>query len=500
MLRPWLFVGFTGHRGLADPDRISGAIQQVLQRLERAYGPLAAVSSAARGSDTLFVKAAQGRQLPWLLLLPFPREEFRKDFSPEEWSVAETLMRQAVSTHIEPPAEANRPAGAARNDAFLECGIRTVDNCDVLVAVWDGLPARGSGGTGDIVGYARSQKKPMVWIHALTGAVVDENLAALPEAAPLAADLAVAPALDPREGGLTELQATLAYFDEAAVRHAPAARELITRMILLHLTATAVALLAPLLGFWAWVAFVLIMLKIIALIYADRLQHRGHQVHHEWLQHRIVAELCRSAVGTWPLRFSDRVHQPFTVPGFRGWQRSLLLWRLLKPPVERDVEAMKTAYDQGRMEEQICYFTTQLERAEKKLGTWRRVAKYSTRAAIACAVLVLVLLSIGHHTPASASQGDIPELTQMIKDVLKYFSLVLPLLSASVLHWLVAQDCGRRAVRNREMLSFLVRARERVRAVTTWSGLERLVSETETILLLEVLEWHSLSHFAGESD
>ena len=499
MLRPWLFVGFTGHRGLADPDRIAGAIEQVLQRLERAGAPLAAVSSVARGSDTLFVKAAQGRQLPWLLMLPFPQEEFRKDFSPAEWAVAETLMRQAVSTHIEPPAEGNRPAGAARNDAFLECGIRTVDNCEVLVAVWDGLPARGSGGTGDIVGYARSQKKPLVWIHALTGAVVEENLAAVPEAAPPATGLAAAHALDLREGGLPELQATLAYFDEAAVRHAPAARELITRMILLHLTATAVALLAPLLGFWAWVAFVLIMLKITALLYADRLQHRGQQVHHEWLRHRIVAELCRSAVGTWPLRFSDCVHQSFMVPGFRDWQRSLRLWRLLKPPIERDVEAMKTAYDQGRMEEQICYFTTQLERAEKKLGTWRRVAKYSTRAAIACAVLVLVL-SIGHHPPASASQSDIPELTQMMKDVLKYFSLVLPLLSASVLHWLVAQDCGRRAVRNREMLSFLIRARERVRAVTTWSGLERLVSETETMLLLEVLEWHSLSHFAGEAD
>jgi hypothetical protein len=87
----------------------------------------------------------------------------------------------------------------------------------------------------------------------------------------------------------------------------------------------------------------------------------------------------------------------------------------------------------------------------------------------------------------------------MMKDVLKYFSLVLPLLSASVLHWLVAQDCGRRAARNREMLAFLQRTQERVLKVTTWSGLERLVSETETMLLLEVLEWHSVSRFTGEA-
>jgi len=498
MLRPWLFVGFTGHRKLADPDRIAGAIRQALQRLERTGMPLAAVSSAASGSDTLFVQAALDQKLPWTLVLPFPLEEFRKDFSAAEWAVTERLIPHAIWTHIEPPAEKDKPVEETRKDAFLECGIRTLDNCDVVVAVWDGQEAHGRGGTGDMVDYARKQKKPLIWIHAATGVITEENLAALPHAAP-PATAAPAPALDPREGGLPELQATLKYFDDAAVRHAPAARELITRMILLHLTATAVALLAPLLGFWAWVAFVLIMLKIVALIYADQLQHRGHQVQDEWLRHRIIAELCRSAVGTWPLRFSDRVHPALKVPGFHDWQRSLRLWRLLRPPADRKVEAMKSAYARGRMQDQIGYFTTQLERAENKLTRWRRVAKYSTRAAIVCGMLVLVLMFVGHHPPASASLSDIPELTQMMKDVLKYFSLVLPLLSASVLHWLVAQDCGRRAARNREMLAFLQRTQERVLKVTTWSGLERLVSETETMLLLEVLEWHSVSRFTGEA-
>lgn len=57
-------------------------------------------------------------------------------------------------------------AGAARveicpftdpsESAFLYAGRRVVDRCDTLIAIWDGAPARGRGGTADIVSYARS--------------------------------------------------------------------------------------------------------------------------------------------------------------------------------------------------------------------------------------------------------------------------------------------------------------------------------------------------------
>ncbi|EDY51731.1 hypothetical protein [Streptomyces clavuligerus] len=36
-----------------------------------------------------------------------------------------------------------------------------VDRCDELVAVWDGLPARGFGGTADAVAYARRTNTPV---------------------------------------------------------------------------------------------------------------------------------------------------------------------------------------------------------------------------------------------------------------------------------------------------------------------------------------------------
>lgn len=41
-------------------------------------------------------------------------------------------------------------------EAFLDAGHRVADVCEILVAVWDGEPARGLGGTADVVDYAKA--------------------------------------------------------------------------------------------------------------------------------------------------------------------------------------------------------------------------------------------------------------------------------------------------------------------------------------------------------
>jgi hypothetical protein len=40
-----------------------------------------------------------------------------------------------------------------------------IDTADELIAVWDGQPARGYGGTADVVAYARRRGKPVhvIW-------------------------------------------------------------------------------------------------------------------------------------------------------------------------------------------------------------------------------------------------------------------------------------------------------------------------------------------------
>lgn len=505
MLRPWVFVGFTGSRKLEQPDLIGKKIQAALSRIRHhtAQAPLAAISSAAKGADTLFVETVVREEVPWVLLLPFAAAEFFNpdDFSPEDLRRIEQLVPKAIRTHVEPPPEAGLPPKEQRVNAFVECSARTVDASDYLIAVWDGQTGK-PGGTGGTVAYAREQKKPLVWIHAVTGEITEENFPA-PAAAPTPA--ATAFERHPVDGGLPALQATLNHYDNLALQHGPQARELVTTVIYLHLFATGFGLIAPLFlsAPWIkvfmivpWITAAIVILKVSALIWAQSLAHRQHQAKGEWLRARIIAELCRSAQGTWHLPYSEKVNQAVAVPGFREWQRTLALWRLIAPPETRGLAAQRDAYAEVRLDNiktgQIPYFKKQLERAEDKHGYWQRVAHGSTYAAIACGLIVLPLLALHEQDPKNHG-------LEFVEHLFKYLSLVLPLLSAAVFTWLMSSDCQRRVVRNREMLAYLLGARERIKRATTWSGLERRVAEVETLLLLEVLEWHSVTHFTASA-
>jgi hypothetical protein len=50
-------------------------------------------------------------------------------------------------------------AGTEREDAYELAGRAVVDRCDVVVALWDGLPARGRAGCAEIVQYALDQDR-----------------------------------------------------------------------------------------------------------------------------------------------------------------------------------------------------------------------------------------------------------------------------------------------------------------------------------------------------
>jgi hypothetical protein len=73
MLPEWTVVGFSGHRKLADERVVADGIRNAFERLAANQSPLATVSSAASGSDTLFVEEAARRKLPYLLILPLSK-------------------------------------------------------------------------------------------------------------------------------------------------------------------------------------------------------------------------------------------------------------------------------------------------------------------------------------------------------------------------------------------------------------------------------------------
>src|SRR6188768_2510637 len=142
-------VGFTGHRHLTNIEAAATAIREALELLREEFaGEWVALSSIADGGDRLFVQQARLLGLSWHAILPLPRAEFAKDFTEAEWSDVETTLEAADHVRI-------LEETGDRDESYLDCGIETVNDADVLLAVWDGDRARGKGGTADVVQYAR---------------------------------------------------------------------------------------------------------------------------------------------------------------------------------------------------------------------------------------------------------------------------------------------------------------------------------------------------------
>jgi hypothetical protein len=177
VLPAWTIVGFTGHRHLKDSQVVAGAIRSALDELEKTRCALSGICSTAIGADTLFLEEIARRNLPYFLIFPFPAERFEKDFKPDEWAHVAAYFGGALDIEQVRGVDTD-------NEAYLECGVRTVDRCDVLMAVWDGQPAAGQGGTGDIVNYARELNKPLIWIDPHTGTFTQERMDQLKECKP----------------------------------------------------------------------------------------------------------------------------------------------------------------------------------------------------------------------------------------------------------------------------------------------------------------------------
>jgi hypothetical protein len=148
-------VGVTGHRDLGGAeDEVASALRAGLEEHHRTHGDrLVVLSAIAAGADSLFAEAATALGIPLTVVLPF--EGYEEDFADgEEREMFETLLAAAER-------RCTLPYDGRSTDAYAAVGRWVVDHSDHLVAVWDGTPARGPGGTGDVVAYARERGHPV---------------------------------------------------------------------------------------------------------------------------------------------------------------------------------------------------------------------------------------------------------------------------------------------------------------------------------------------------
>jgi hypothetical protein len=211
---------------------------------------------------------------------------------------------------------------------------------------------------------------------------------------------------------------------------------------------------------------------------------RHHHGHMAWMKTRIEAEICRSFLATWPMRARLDPFPRLVTDGYRPLTRSLRLIQLLDTTPAPSLEVVCRDYLDGRVRNQISYYSRGCDRAKNAYFHLRLLAMISTALA-AVLTTVHVVLSLQHVT------GPALTITELL-------SLVLPLVSAALLALVLTQEHSRRATRYAEMIATLEVAAQELRAVRTWNGLARIAVDTEEALLNEAVEWQSFRRFATE--
>lgn len=155
-------VGVTGHRFLAEVEKLQTAVEAALDRLEAFFpeGELVIVSPLAEGADRMVAQAALERGAKLFAPLPFARDEYLEDFESDESKEQFLDLLERADEVIElPPTE-------ERNDAYAQVGEWVLEHSDAIIAIWDGQPAQGKGGTADIAQRAIDRGMPVLHIKA----------------------------------------------------------------------------------------------------------------------------------------------------------------------------------------------------------------------------------------------------------------------------------------------------------------------------------------------
>ena len=183
-----LRIGITGARGLdeAHTPRLAAQLQAVLQAAQQHLRRLAAkdagvgeryhhasggkpepllrlITPLARGADRLAARAALALGYALHVPMPFPQAEYEKDFdTAEDLAEFRALLAEAGADQLALDGD----HGPEVNRAYEAVGRYVVRHSDLLIAIWDGGPGSGRGGTADIVRYAANTGVPVWWLHA----------------------------------------------------------------------------------------------------------------------------------------------------------------------------------------------------------------------------------------------------------------------------------------------------------------------------------------------
>lgn len=504
MLKTRHLVGFCGHRSHFSEEAVrpalAAALKNMQQRAAETGDEIELYASAAEGTDVVCLEVARELELPVHVLLPLVASEFEKDFStPVAWARSKTQIDRAAAL---PNRDSLRTVDGetTRPECYFNQSMVMLEAVDVLIAVWDGKPPRGLGGTAQVVAQARAMGIPVLHILPLDGSSTkdagfdeaierDAILDELNDIAKASGDVS-----DAEAATSDELQRCL---DKIAMSEAEKLRPSLVRIILIHGVA---AILAALVTFkvmdkqalwekYKW-AISLTELGLVSMALWMNYRLRRRHVRDRWIRCRFACELVRGLRASVPL--VNPLHPTISWRD-EEWHRFALSAGLLVQAhhTRESAQTQRDHYVSTRLSEthpdgQIRHYT---EMSPGTLWWWSFTGKLGDWCARLAPPFVLssVLnkLSKIWHAP----DGWGLEYHFMTWLGVGFLPIALPLtagVAASLHH---ALDAGRRKQRYPQMVRALRGIRAALEGLETESTIRNAVARSEDILQDELREW-----------
>ncbi|WP_113703561.1 hypothetical protein [Nonomuraea lactucae] len=140
-------IAISGHRGLP-PDTADLVDAEIRATLSGETSALVGLSCLADGADQIFARAVL--DLGGALEAVIPAQHYRDGLPAGAHGGYDDLFDHAAHVHRLPFVEST-------SESHMAASRHMLDGADELLAVWDGEPARGYGGTADVVAEARAR-------------------------------------------------------------------------------------------------------------------------------------------------------------------------------------------------------------------------------------------------------------------------------------------------------------------------------------------------------
>ena len=551
-----LRIGVTGHRKLDDPEQIRAMVEKALAtEIDRLFPEKSRVeverirregttpicfkvlSPLADGSDRIVAEAVLAQPLARLdAVLPLAMDDyletFESDASRAEFLELLKLSRRPILLRTRRLHEDRHDADSQtelRHQAYVQVGQYVVDHCDVLIAIWDGEPAHGIGGTAEVVQYALDQRRPIIRIW-------DSSIELLNARNNNGLDASALQAIDQfnrlpipedeREKYVTNLDHSYFEKPETARGISAASRELVNKHLFPYyavastvaknnqnrfhqagkyiyvLSAGAVgcaafAVLFPEIG-WLGFGSEFVILIIMWLTLG---QARRTQAQQKWIEYRVLAERLRCGVF---MAICGVEPKPFEVLPYLGHSQTVNDWTVRAfdeiwdrlPPfkgcLESDCLMLNSYLREAWLGDQIEFHKKKVKlegKAREKLANAGEIILPITIVAAAVHIVT------AFWKPASTAPEAILILSEMFHKGLSFVALLFPAIAASLAGMESHREHLRLEKSSANMAAQVERVQRQLKPATDPERFEDLIHQATEIMLGETQSWLMLMRF-----